>query len=335
MQDKTKISLISSEIAGLWNTYMNDTMVICMLKYFLNNLEDEEIRPILQHAVDISNGHIGIVADQFNQEGLPIPQGFKDTDVDINAPRLFTDPFYLFYLSNIAQYGMNFYALLLNHMARPDMRDFFSKCMIESIELINKIADTLQQQGLYIRAPRVEFSKDIDFIDKQDYYSGGLLAKKRPITAREITFLFASLRYDIIGKALITGFGQVASSKKLNTYFFRGRDIALNNIETLTDLLIKENVPIPSTSDGFVTDSTISPFSDKLMLNHILLLYGARIGLDGVSLSYVLRHDMQAHFTASMSRITRFGEDGLDILVENKWMEAPPQMIVNENLVKA
>jgi hypothetical protein len=183
MQDKTKIDLISSEIAGLWNVYMNDTMVICMLKYFLNNLEDEEIRPILQHALDISNSHIQIVVDQFNKEGLPIPQGFKDTDVDINAPRLFTDPFYLFYIMNMAQYGMNFYTLILNHMARSDMRDFFSKCIIESIELINKIADTLQQQGLYIRAPRVEFSKEIDFIVKQNYYS-----------AEKIMYLFLLLQ---------------------------------------------------------------------------------------------------------------------------------------------
>ena len=334
MQDKTKLNLVSSEIAGLWNVYMNDTMILCMLKYFINRLEDEEIRPILQYAIDISNGHIQVVVDQFSQEGLPIPHGFKDMDVDINAPRLFTDTFYLYYLSNLAQYGMNFYALMLNHMARSDIRDFFSKCLIESIELINKIADTLQQQGVYIRAPRVEFSKEVDYIDNQNYFSGGLLGKKRPLTAREITFLFASIRYDIIGSALITGFGQVTSSKKLNKYFFKGRDIANNNIEILTDIFIKENVPIPSTSDAFITNSTISPFSDKFMLNHILILYGSRIGLDGVSLSYSLRHDLQAHFFASMAKIATYGEDGLDILVENRWMETPPQIIVHKNLAK-
>lgn len=335
MQDKTKLNLVSSEIAGLWNVYMNDTMILCAIKYFINRLEDEEIRPILQHAIDISNGHIQVVVDQFNKEGLPIPQGFKDMDVDINAPRLFTDTFYLIYLSNMAQYGMNFYALMLNHMARADMRDFFSKCLKESIELINVIADTQQQQGVFIRAPRVEFSKEVDYLDKQNYYSGGLLGKKRPLTAREITFLFASLRYDRIGSALITAFGQVASSKKLNDYFFKGRDIANTNIEILTDLFLKENVPVPAISDSFVTDSTISPFSDKFMLNHILILYGARIGLDGVSLSYSLRHDLQAHFFASMAKVAKYGEEGLDILVENKWMEAPPQMVVHENLVKA
>ncbi len=93
MQDKTRINLISSQIASLWNAYMNDTIILCMLKYFINRLEEKEIRPILQHAIDISNGHIQVVVDPFSQEGLPIFQGYKDMDVDINAPRLFTDIF--------------------------------------------------------------------------------------------------------------------------------------------------------------------------------------------------------------------------------------------------
>lgn len=34
MQDKTKIGLVASEAAGLWDSYANDSLAVCMLKYF-------------------------------------------------------------------------------------------------------------------------------------------------------------------------------------------------------------------------------------------------------------------------------------------------------------
>jgi ferritin-like protein len=97
MRDKTNIDLVSSEVAGLWTTYVSDTMAICTLKQFLNTLHDEEIRHILEKALNMSNSHIRVISEMFEQEGLPIPKGFSEDDVDINAPKLFTDPYYLFY----------------------------------------------------------------------------------------------------------------------------------------------------------------------------------------------------------------------------------------------
>ena len=38
MGDSTKIPLISSEITGLWNSYMSDTMMVCILKHCINNV---------------------------------------------------------------------------------------------------------------------------------------------------------------------------------------------------------------------------------------------------------------------------------------------------------
>lgn len=334
MQDKAKIDLGVSEVAGLFNLYMNDTMAVCTLKYFLSRVEDDEIRSVLQLALNMAKGHIPIVIDTFNQEGLPIPKGFKEDDVDINAPRLFTDPFYLFYLLKMAQIGLNSYALIFNHIGSPDIRDFYSKCITESVELYNKIIDVLQSQGLYIKPPRVEFSKTIDFIDNQNFFSSGWLDRKRPLLAREITAIFATIRYNIVAGALLTGFSQVAKSKKLSEFLSRGRDLADKKIEKLTDILINEKIPIPSTSDSFVTDSTVAPFSDKLMLFHIMLLASSKIGQDGYAFANVLRHDLHAYFSGSIAEIGKYGEDALDIMIENRWMEQPPQAIDHRELVK-
>src|SRR5689334_7738558 len=113
MQDKTKLKLISDEVAGLWATYVNDTMAICSFKHFLNTLHDEELRHVLQEAINISSSHVTVIKDKFNQDGLPIPKGFGEDDVDMSAPKLYTDSFYLFYLLSMAQIGMVDYSHIL------------------------------------------------------------------------------------------------------------------------------------------------------------------------------------------------------------------------------
>ncbi|MFT9497994.1 DUF3231 family protein [Anaerosolibacter sp.] len=334
MEDKTKIRLAAPEVSGLWQMYNDDTLAICVLKHFLNTVEDEEVHPLIQHALDVSNGRLLVITNILNQEGLPLPQGFTDNDINMSTPKLFTDTFYLKYLINMAEIGMGAYTLVLSHVTRSDVRDFFSKAIAESVELYNKVADILVQQGTFIRGPRVEFTKKTDFIDKQSFFSGGWLSQSRPLIAREITSVFASLRFNIIGGALITGFGQVAESKKVSEYFFRGRELADKKINALSAIYNKENIPIPSSSDSFVTDSTVAPFSDKLMLYHIVILHGASMGQDGLALSTSMRHDLQALYTNSIAETGKYAENGLDILIRNQWMEQPPQLIDHKELVR-
>jgi hypothetical protein len=334
MKDKTRIELLSSEVAGLWTTYLSDSLSVCMLKYFLNKLEDEEYRHAIELALNTSNGHLQVVRDKFNQDGLPIPKGFGEDDVDIDAPKLFADSFYMLYLVNMAQYGMLNYTLILNHAARPDIRDFFTKCISEATEVFNLSANILEQQGLYTKAPRVEFNKEIDFIDDQKFFSGGWFGKKRSLAATEITYIFANVRQNIIGEAIVSAFGQVAKSKKTSDYFYRGRDLAWKKIVTLNTFFSDEHIPIPSTSESFIKDSTVAPFSDRLMLNHIVLYAAAAMSQEGISLANSMRHDIQAHFSDSMLESGKYMEDGIDILIENKWFEQPPLAIESKNLVK-
>ena len=85
MGDTTKIPLISSEIAGLWNAYMSESLTVRVLSYFLNRIEDPETQDLLQKTFELSNQHITEITGLFNQAGLPIPDGFTDNDVNINA----------------------------------------------------------------------------------------------------------------------------------------------------------------------------------------------------------------------------------------------------------
>jgi len=47
MGDTKKIPLISYEIAGLWNAYMSESLIVRVLSYFINRVEDNETHIIL------------------------------------------------------------------------------------------------------------------------------------------------------------------------------------------------------------------------------------------------------------------------------------------------
>ena len=244
---------------------MGDTMIVCVLKYFLNRVDDSATRAILQQTSDLSTQHIQEVTDIFKQEKLPIPDGFNDNDVNVDAPRLFTDSFYLTYLSFMARVGMHNYTLILNQIARSDIRAFFSKRIYEYIDLYNNSTDLRLSKGIAVRAPRVEVPKEVQYVKSQSFITDWF-GEKRPLLTVEITHIFGLIFANLIGRAISTAFGQVSKDKKISDFFFEGKELSTKLIYELSGLLTDEGIPIPSSSDSFVTDSTVSPFSEKLML---------------------------------------------------------------------
>jgi hypothetical protein len=229
MSDIKKIPLISSEMAGLWNSYMGDTMIVCILKHCLTQVECEETRALMQKTSDLSKKHIQEVINLFNAEGIPIPDGFTDNDVFVDAPRLFTDGFYLHYLGFMARAAMHNYTLILNQLARLDIRDFFSKRIHEYIDLYNNSSELRLSKGIFIRAPRVEVPKEIQFVKSQSFMSD-LFGEKRPMLTIEITHVFSIVFANIVGRAITTAFGQVSKEKKISDYFFDGKTLTSKQI---------------------------------------------------------------------------------------------------------
>lgn len=267
MSDIKKIPLVSSEIGGLWSSYMSDTLLTCIISHCLNHVDCEETRDILQKTFDLKNQHIQELANLFKIEELPIPNGFTDSDVKVDAPRLFTDAFYLQYLGFISRVSMHNYTLLLNQIARPDIRAYFSTRIYENIDLYNNSADIRLSKGIFIRSPRVEVAKEVQYVKSISFMSDWF-GDKRPMLAGEITHVFATIFSNIVGRAISTGFGQTSKEKKNSKYFFEGKDIASDQISELTSIFTDEGIPIPSTFDSYVTSSTVAPFSEKLMASH-------------------------------------------------------------------
>ena len=280
----------------------------------------------------MSNNHLQEATNLFNKEKLPIPDGFTDNDVNINAPRLFSDAFYLQYLGYMARVGMQSYSLILNQIARSDIRDYITKHIYESIDLYNSSAELRLSKGTFVRAPQVEAAKEVQYKKSQSFILDWF-GEKRPLLTRKITHIFPIIFSNIIGRAISTGFGQVSKEKKHYDYMFEGKNLSTKQIGSLTSLLTDEGIPIPSSSWSNVTDSTVAPFSDKLMLNHQIILCSSAIGNLGMALADTMRGDLQAKYVGFTAEIMKYAKDGADILIDRKELEQPPQAIKHENLV--
>lgn len=331
MEDKSKNPLIVSSIAGLWSTYMADSAAICMFQHFLKHVDMEETKDILQNALNLSEQHLKEIEDIFNRENIPVPDAFGEEDVDLNAPRLFTDAYYLFYLSTMAGFGIEGYSLIVRYVARPDILDFFLKRIDESCKLLRKLTLLRLEKGLYLKAPRSEVSKNITYVEKETFLDG-LLGEQRPLMAREVANIFAGALFDIVWRALSTGFGQVTSSKQVKDFMFKGRDITSAHFKEFSSMLNKENILVPSMSESFVTDSTISPYSDKLMMFQVLEHCAYALGVDGAAVASSMRSDLLTLHAKFAAEILKYSSEGTKIMINNRWLEQPLQIVRHEML---
>jgi hypothetical protein len=126
MQTQHNPKLGSTELANLWTQYMNDSMASCVINYMLKKVEDTDIRSILEFSLSLSKRHMEAIKKFLSEENYPIPYGFTDGDVNLDAPRLFSDTFFLKYMHIMAAHGMTGYAVAFTTSVRSDMRKFYS-----------------------------------------------------------------------------------------------------------------------------------------------------------------------------------------------------------------
>jgi hypothetical protein len=332
LSDHSKVQLNSSEISSLWLLYLNNSLSGKMIKHFLNNVEDVDIKTQLQAADTIVNKHMKYVEGVFRTEGLTLPMGFSESDINEKAPRLFSDAFYLHYLSNMAKTGMADYSLTYYHAAREDIRKFYLDVLIEIDNFHFGLANIMLSKGVFIRSPIVRITKHADMIDRKDFLAG-LFTQPRSLLLKEISNIFENMLTCITGHSLLMAFAQVAESNEVKKYLLKGKDMLTEQIDFLSKLLKDEDVPVASTADMFVTECTEAPFSDRLMLYHVSALNVSHFRNFANSIATSLRSDIIAGFTRLSVEIGKYASEGLDIMIKNGWMEQQPQLAGHRELV--
>lgn len=335
MESGEQIRLTSAEIAQLWAQYMNDSGSICILTYFLEKAEDEEIKSVIAYALELSKKHIEKLSSIFTEEKHAIPHGFKvEEDVDLTAPRLYSDIYVLNFMHQMSMIGLTTYSASLSASTRADITDHFMKCISETMQLFNKAKDLLLSKGLYIRSPYLPNLDKVDFVDKQRFV-WDIIGEKRPLVAAEISNLFSNIQRNSLGATTLMGFCQVAQDKEVKQFLVRGIEIAKKHVKLFGKKFEDSYLAVPTTWVTEVTDSTAYTFSDKLMMFFTTALIGLSIGNYGTGISQSPRMDIGVMYSRLMVEIQLYSEDGSNIMIKNKWLEQPPIASDRDELSKA
>ena len=331
--EHNNIRLTASEVGFLWAQYLNDTLATCVMRYFKNICEDKEILPLIENSLNIAENDIKIITEIFSKENHPIPAGFTDEDVNLSAPRLFSDVFILMYIQKLEVIAMSSISMAIGVSARSDVSDFFRNLLISVSELHDQSRKVMLSKGVYIRPPQIPMPDKVDFVEKQSFLFD-FLGHKRPLTAIEITHLFVGIQSNALGKALMMAFAQVCKNEDVKQFFLEGKGIANKHIKKFSSLLNNEDIPAPMGSDALVMDSTTAPFSDKLMMFHTTYLIALGIGNYGAAAGTCQRMDLSATYVRLAAEIALYAEDGANIMIKHAWLEEPPKLVDRQELIK-
>jgi hypothetical protein len=322
-----QIRLSSTEIAGLWSTYIQDSANICVSKYFLKHMQDQEIKPIIEQTIQIATNHLNIIIQIFNEESIPIPHGFNEKDVNLDADALYTDLYALSYVYGMNRTALFTYGLMTSNVVRKDILDFFGSNLIESKKLYEDSVGLMLSKGIYDRPPKISYPEHVEFIKEKEKFLAGWVGERRPINAIELTEIFFNIERSYFVLLLLQGFLQSANDEELIRYYTRGKEIAEKQIKVYNKVLVEEDLlgTVPISME--VTNSTMSPFSDKLMMFLISTVNSTGVSYLGHALSTSMRRDLGSHYFRFLMEIMHYSEDGMNIMIERGWMEKPPATI--------
>lgn len=329
---ENQIPLTASELGFLWAQYVNDTLDVCVMRYFQTICEDQDILPLVENSLHTAQKDIQFISEILSNENHPIPVGFTEQDVKADAPRLYSDIFILMYIQKLEVIAMERVGISIGLSARSDVSQFFRDLLMSVSELHDKARKVMLSKGVYVRAPQLPMVRKVDFVEKQSFLFDFLGQHKRPLTAIEIAHLFNNIQTNAMGKTIMMAFAQVCKNEDAKQFFLRGKEIAKKHMEKFSLILTEEDIPAPMNWDAHVTDSTVAPFSDKLMMFQTVYMNAVGIGNYGIAAGTCQRMDLSATFTRFSAEIGLLLEDGSNLLIKNGWFEEPPKSVDRQAL---
>ena len=320
------IRLTSVELGFLWNTYMLESLVHHAHQYFVNHIEDKDLKSLSQYILDSTGSSLAYLTDLFAQESIPLPRGITSEDIKPAAPRLFSDKFYMVYEVHMSRFALQNYTLAYAQSTYKDIKSFFEHYLNRLVLINQQCTELALAKGVYSRPPTISIAPQVDFVKDMSFFSG-FVGKKRPLTVLEITHLFNNAETNAVGKAFITGLAQVAAAGEIRNYCLRGKAIAEKFIGLFNTVLAKEDVSRSPSYDSEVVSNTIeSPFADRMILFHINLLNSGGFGNYGTAIAASPRIDLTWLYTRVLLQVGLYSRTGSNLMVKNGWLEQPPTL---------
>jgi hypothetical protein len=183
--------------------------------------------------------------------------------------------------------------------------------------------ELLLKKGKFQRDPYFYPNEGPEFISTKDF-TDGFFGKGRLLSASEVISISLNIKKSIMAKTLSMGFSQVAESKEIRKFFEELEEKADENIQALSKIMHKDNLPVPMSWESEVTTSKDSPFSDKLMLYHMGFLAQTAQVYYGTGLAGAMRTDLAVVYEKTILKTLAITKSWFDIMVKNKWLEQPP-----------
>ncbi|MEO2076024.1 MAG: DUF3231 family protein [Bacillus sp. (in: firmicutes)] len=326
------IKLTTAEIGTLWMTYIQNSAMWCFYKHFLRYLQDVEIKTTIEEALHLVETHNKKIKMIFTKENIPVPKGFTEKDIDLTAPALFTDLYALSFVYRGGQMIVPHYASVLVKVARQDVVNLFEECLVNETKLYRKSLDLMQTKGIYDRPPKIQYPNEVSFTRKHPSLLDAWLGDGAPLNSIELSELFLAIERNSIGLLLLIGLLQVTRDKDVKDYLLKGKKLAEKQVETYNTILKKNEVlwTYPVTME--VTTSTISPFSEKLILFIISSSNQIAINALAYSMTVTMRRDVVMDYSVFIMEILKYGNEGQKLLIERGWLEQPPQSTIRSDL---
>lgn len=335
MSISNHIPLTASELGNLWMTYQDKTMLMRMLEHFLEHEEEQEIHQLLMDNYNFSRQAVETISQILQNEGAVIPQGFTENDLYKGKPKLFSHFYDLIFLQMINKIGISLFALYTTMSYRKDIRDFFKTLTDDCQEQLDTITQILLEKGLLARPPFVTMPKEVTFVNSKHYFSGiDLFKKSRALNTIEVSLIHHAVETNLVGLELMIGFAQVAKDKEVKEYFRKGMELSRKIEVTLGNFLREDFIEPPASPTGKATDSTVAPFSDKLMMYITNLLSTFGLGSNALGGAFCLRSDLPMTMARIALDIYSFAKEGGEIMIKYGWMEEPPQLEDRSELTK-
>ncbi|WP_462410302.1 DUF3231 family protein [Neobacillus sp. Marseille-QA0830] len=325
----------SSEVGTLWLTYIEKTMIMRILEYFIEKSDDPQARNILGGLWQELNFYINQMEQIFKEQKMAKPIGLTQQDVNLTAPKLYDNGFDIMFLRVLKEVSMGLYTINMN-MAYNDKVMQIYEGLTTVTQKIYKLATLyLLEKGILTLPPKVTMPITTEYIKSKKYMGKfNPFAEKRALNDIELGILHHGIETNNVGLQLITGFAQGAQHKEVKRYFVKGMELCKKQIKTFQQILLDNDVQFSATSGSTVTTSTVPPFSDKLMLLCILFLDGFSIVGNSFGTFFSLRNDIIMKTTLLAKDIFFYGQEGIELTIKHGWFEEPPQMEDRAQIIK-
>lgn len=317
----------SSELGALWMTYHKKSLILRMLEYFIEKSDDQKAKDLMLALWDQLHPKIIEIKTMLENEGAATPIGFTNEDVNLEAPILWENGFDIMFCRILKEISMGMYVLHLTMSYRQDIIKLYKDLSEITEAFYGHFTQYLLEENLFTRPTYVTMPKSTGYITDKNYLKGtNMFGNKRTINTVEFGYLYHTIETNITGMQLLKGFLQTTEDADVKKYFMNGKELTKEIISESSNSLLEDNIQPPATPGGTATNSTMAPFSNKLMMFCNYLLCGLALGGGGFSAGFSLRNDLQIKNAIFAKDLFQCQRDGVILMMSKGWLEEPPKM---------